>query len=223
MSENKQEALELFADTEDQEELLLEEDSAVPPSEETAEPRTVCFEAGDFARDYMAAGRFLHDRRKNLGITLEAVEAETKIKTAHLKALESGDLGDLPQPVHPVYIVACVKKLGMMYDLDAATLDGITEGLKKQILCQAPDDVSKSCYGHEISEESLRKQRRLLLLLAAGAAAVLLLIAAAVIIVFTVFFRKTDPALKTPFDKEMLPLIQPEPKLSLTPLPVVED
>ena len=116
-----------------------------------------------------------------------------------------------------------ITKLGTLYKMDEALLAEITAGLKEQILCQAPDDLSKSCYGHEVSEESIRQQKRLLCILFILAGTVVLLIAAGIIFLVMLFLRPPDPALKAPFDQKMLLDIQPKVKLNVTPLPMVED
>ena len=152
------------------------------------------------------------------------VEQETKMKPAHILALEEGDLDELPQPVHPVYIVAIVKKLGVLYGLDPETLAEITAGLKEQILCRAPDDLSKSCYGHEINEASLRQQKRLLIILFAIAGSLLLLITAGLVLLVRFFlFPPDEKMLNTPFDPNALLEIQPRVELKVTPLPSAED
>jgi len=175
----------------------------------------------EFTADVSAAGEYLRRRRQELGLDIQTVSNETRLKVRLIEAIETGRLEDLPQPVYPVYIAGCVKKLGMLYKVDSDTIEKITAGIKERILCQSPDDVSKSCYGHEISEESVRRERRLLAVLLTLIVSGVLIIAAAVFLLLT-FFREPDPALTEPFDKKNLLDIQPEVKLSVTPLPVVE-
>ena len=221
MTEKKNDSPELFADLPEAEEILLDESDA--PQKEPVPPAGKSFSDEHFTEDCLSAGSCLRKRRLELGLDIAAVEKETKMKPAHILAIENGDLEDLPQPVHPVYVVACVKKLGTLYKMDEALLAEITAGLKEQILCQAPDDLSKSCYGHEVSEESIRQQKRLLCILFILAGTVVLLIAAGIIFLVMLFLRPPDPALKAPFDQKMLLDIQPKVKLNVTPLPMVED
>lgn len=221
MTDKRHDSPELFADLPDTEETLLDD---ADPQQDEFSPQ---LEKGEtdvhFTEDCLSAGSFLRRKRLELGLDVEAVEKETKMKPAHILAIENGNLDELPQPVYPVYVVACVKKLGTLYKIDEKTLSQITAGLKEQILCQVPDDLSKSCYGHEVNEESVRKQKRLLFILFALAGTVILLIAAGIIFLVMLFLRPPDPALKTPFDQKMLLDIQPKVKLNITPLPMVED
>lgn len=223
MSDAKQDDLDLFAGTpETEEETLLEDtDSRTTVSGETTAKTVVDIQ---FSEDCMSAGSFLRSKRLELGLSLEDVERETKMKPSHIQALEEGDLEELPQPVHPVYIVASVKKLGAFYKLDEETLVRITAGLKAQILCKAPDDLSKSCHGHEINEESLRQQKRLMFALCAIAGVLLLIIVFGIILLVRFFLPPPEEKVLTPpFDQNMLLEIQPKVKLKVTPLPSVED
>ena len=220
MSEAKQDELGLFADTPDAEEVLVED------SDESGDGQKPKSPAGgiQFSEDCMSAGTFLRNKRLELGLTLEAVERETRMKPAHIQALEDGDLDELPQPVHPVYIVANVRKLGVLYGLDDETLARITAGLKEQILCKAPDDLSKSCYGHEVNEESVRQQKRLLVALLVIAGVLLITISFGVVFLVRFFLNPPEEKVLTPpFDQNMLLEIQPRAKLKVTPLPSVEN
>ena len=222
MSEAKQEELGLFADSADTEDVLLDDEEESSGASGSVEKTPVVDER--LLEDCGSAGAVLRARRLELKLSFEDVERETKMKQSHIRALEEGDLDELPQPVHPVYIVANVRKLGALYGLDEETLAQITAGLKEQILCKVPDDLSKSCYGHEVNEASLRQQKRLLIALFAIAGIVLFLITFG--IVYLVRFFLTPPeekVLAQPFDQNMLLEIQPKAKLKVTPLPSVEN
>ncbi|MCA9994966.1 MAG: helix-turn-helix domain-containing protein, partial [Anaerolineales bacterium] len=45
-------------------------------------------------------GQILREARENKGLTLEEVQAETRIHARFLTALEKGDYAVLPTPVH---------------------------------------------------------------------------------------------------------------------------
>ena len=221
MADAKQDDFELFVES-SEDDVLIEEDPSgssadlnVFPDPEELRGNT------DFSRDYVAAGAYLRRRREELGLSLEAVQQETKMSASHITAIEEGDLDNIPQPAHPVYIVACVKKLGTLYKIDPETLAEITAGLKEQIFCQAPDDVSKSCTGHEINEESLRRQKRLLMILSILAGGIVLLIAAGIILLVLMLTR--PPAMTAPFEKKALLEIQSKPELTVTPVPMVKE
>ena len=221
MSDARQDDPGLFGDPQESDEMLVNADLGAAPEEKTWSQTRIASDA-DFSANVVAAGEFLRRRREELGMDVKAVAAETFLKPRLIEAIEAGRLEDLPQPVFPVYIAGCVKKLGTLYKVDAETIEKITAGIKEHILRQAPDDVSKSCYGHEISEESVRRQRRLLAVLFTLLVAAVLLVAAGVIFLFMVFFREPDPVLNEPFSNKTLLGIQPEVKLDVTPLPVVE-
>ena len=221
MGDARQDEPGLFSEPRESDEMLVNADSEAAPEEKTSSQAWNASDA-DFSADVTAAGEFLRRRREELGLDIKSVAAETFLKPRLIEAIEAGRLEDLPQPVFPVYVAGCVKKLGTLYKVDAKTIEKITAGIKERILCQAPDDVSKSCYGHEISEESVRRQRRLLAVLFTLLAAAVLLVAAGVIFLFMVFFREPDPVLNEPFGNRTLLGIQPEVKLDVTPLPVVE-
>lgn len=222
MPENKQDDLELFTDPADADEVLVETDPAEAGAELNVFPDPEELRSNlDFSRDYTTAGEYLRKKREALGLTIDTVRQETKMSADHITAIENGDLDNIPQPAHPVYIVACVKKLGMLYKVDEETLNEITSGLKEQIFCQAPDDVSKSCRGHEVNEESLRRQKKLVLVLGLLAGGVVLLVLCGVILLVMTLVR--PPAVTTPFDKKALLEIQPRPELTVTPMPMVKD
>ena len=224
MSDARQDDLELFVDLPESGETQQGETPAGEP--DAFRNRSVSGEQqynNSFIEDYRAAGAYLRKCRENLGITPEMVDAETRIQARLLHALENGDLDELPQPVYPVYVVACLKKLGKMYQIDDETLIEITEGLKKQIQCQAPDDISKSCFGHEVNEESLRREKRLIAMLLTAGGVLLLLLAAGIIFLIAMLLREPDPVVNTPFDENVLLEIQKPVKLKVTPLPVVEN
>jgi cytoskeletal protein RodZ len=220
MADEKQDDLGLFSTVSEEEELLVDD------GEDMAAENDVPDEVYDvhFSEEFQTAGACLRQKRLSLGMSLEMVEEETKMKASHIRALEEGDVDELPQPVHAVYIVASVKKLGVLYGLDEETLAGITAGLKEQILCRAPDDLSKSCYGHEVSEASIRQQKRLLFALFAIAGVILLAVTLGIVLLVRFFlFPPEEKVLNTPFDPETLLEIQPKVKLQTTPLPSVDD
>jgi cytoskeletal protein RodZ len=220
MADEKQDDLGLFSTVSEEEELLVDD------GEDMAAENDVPDEVYDvhFSEEFQTAGACLRQKRLSLGMSLEMVEEETKMKASHIRALEEGDVDELPQPVHAVYIVASVKKLGILYGLDEETLAGITAGLKEQILCRAPDDLSKSCYGHEVSEASIRQQKRLLFALFAIAGVILLAVTLGIVLLVRFFlFPPEEKVLNTPFDPETLLEIQPKVKLQTTPLPSVDD
>lgn len=220
MADEKQDDLGLFSTVSEEEELLVDD------GEDMAAENDVPDEVYDvhFSEEFQTAGACLRQKRLSLGMSLEMVEEETKMKASHIRALEEGDVDELPQPVHAVYIVASVKKLGILYGLDEDTLAGITAGLKEQILCRAPDDLSKSCYGHEVSEASIRQQKRLLFALFAIAGVILLAVTLGIVLLVRFFlFPPEEKVLNTPFDPETLLEIQPKVKLQTTPLPSVDD
>ena len=221
MADSRQDDPGLFADTPDSDEMLVNADSEAV-SEQKIRSQAWDASDADFSANFVAAGEFLRRRRIELGLDIKVVAAETRLKPRLIEAIEAGRLEDLPQPVFPVYVAGCVKKLGNLYKVDGGTIEKITAGIRERILRQAPDDVSKSCYGHEISEESIRRQRRLLALLFTLLAAGVLLVAAGVIFLFIFFFREPDPALSEPFSNKTLLSIQPEVKIDVTPLPVVD-
>lgn len=221
MSEAKQEELGLFADSADAEDVLLDDEESSGTSD-SAEKASVVDER--LSEDCSSAGAVLRTRRLELKLSLEDVERETKMKLSHIRALEEGNLDAFPQPVHPVYIVANVRKLGELYDLDDEMLAQITAGLKEQILCKVPDDLSKSCYGHEVNEASLRQQKRLLIALFAIAGILLFLITFGIVYLVRFFLNSPDEKVLTqPFEQNMLLEIQPKAKLKVTPLPSVEN
>ena len=219
MADSKQDELGLFSAVAEDEVLVEDDDCAV--LEEDAQEEIL---DAHFSEDFQTAGACLRQKRLSLGLSLEMVEEETKMKASHIRALEEGDIDELPQPVHAVYIVASVKKLGVLYGLDEETLAGITSGLKEQILCRVPDDLSKSCYGHEVSEASIRQQKRLLFALFAIAGVVLLAVTLGIVLLVRFFLiPPEEKVLNTPFDPETLLEIQPKVKLQMTPLPSVDD
>lgn len=220
MTNAKQDDPGLFADIDDTEEILVDDSDGVDSGESVQ--ATVLDE--HLTEECCSAGACLRRKRLELGLSPDQVAQDTKIKPSHILALEEGDLDELPQPVHPVYLVASVKKLGAFYGLDSETLEEITAGLKEQIQCLAPDDMSKSCHGHEVSEESIRQQKRLLIILLALAGTFLLLITAGIVLLVRFFlFSPDEKVLKTPFDPNMLLEIQPKAELKVTPLAPVED
>ena len=221
MANSKQDDPGLFADIEDTEDVLFDDSDGVDIVEENV-PAVVLDE--HLTEECSSAGAFLRRKRLELGLSPDQVAQETKIKPSHILALEEGDVDELPQPVHPVYLVASVKKLGAVYGMDSETLEEITAGLKEQIQCLAPDDLSKSCHGHEVSEESIRQQKRLLIILLALAGTFLLLITAGIVLLVRFFlFSPDEKVLNTPFDPNVLLEIQPKVELKATALPPVED
>lgn len=220
MANSNQEDPGLFADIEDTEEILLDDSDGV----DTGESIQTLMIDEHLTEECCSAGACLRRKRLELGYTPEQVSQETKIKPSHILALEEGDVDELPQPVHPVYLVASVKRLGAFYNMDSAALEEITAGLKEQIRCLAPDDMSKSCHGHEVSEESIRQQKRLLIILLALAGTFLLLILGGIILLVRFFlFSPDEKVLNTPFDPNVLLEIQPKVELKVTPLDPVED
>ncbi|MBQ9502315.1 MAG: helix-turn-helix domain-containing protein [Lentisphaeria bacterium] len=221
MADARQDDPDLFGERPGSDETLVNtEPGEISETPQISPPRPA--PDGEFTADVSAAGDYLRRRRQELGLDIQTVAAETRLKPRLIEAIEAGRLEDLPQPVYPVYIAVCVKKLGMLYKVDAGAIEKITAGIKERILRQSPDDVSKSCYGHEVSEESKRREHRLLAVLLTLMFAVVLVVAAAAVFLLLMFFREPDPALTEPFDKKSLVEIQPEVKLNVTPLPVVE-
>ena len=211
----------LFADSADTEDVLLDDEESSGSSDSSGKAPVVDVRLSE---DCGSAGAVLRARRLELKLSFEDVERETKMKQSHIRALEEGNLDEFPQPVHPVYIVANVRKLGELYGLDDETLAQITAGLKEQILCKVPDDLSKSCYGHEVNEASLRQQKRLLIALFAIAGIVLFLITFGIVYLVRFFLNSPDEKVLTqPFEQNMLLEIQPKAKLKVTPLPSVEN
>ena len=220
MANSNQDDPGLFADIEDTEEILVDDSDGA----EAGEIVQVAVPDEHLTEECCSAGACLRRRRLELGLSPDQVAQETKMKPSHILALEEGNLDELPQPVHPVYLVASVKKLGAFYGFDSETLEEITAGLKEQIQCLAPDDMSKSCHGHEVSEESIRQQKRLLIILLALAGTFLLLIAGGIVLLVRLFLVSPDEkVLNTPFDPNVLLEIQPKVELKTTPLPAVED
>ena len=221
MADARQDDPGLFGEHPDSDEMLVDTEPGENSGEQQVSPQIPAPD-GEFSADVSAAGEYLRRRRQELGLEIQTVANETRLKVRLIKAIEEGRLEDLPQPVYPVYIAVCVKKLGMLYKVDPDTIEKITAGIKERILRQAPDDVSKSCYGHEVSEESIRREHRLLAVLFTLIVAAVLIVAAGVVFVFMMIFREPDPALIEPFDNKSLLSIQPEVKLNVTPLPMVE-
>ena len=220
MANSNQDDPGLFADIEDTEEILVDDSDGA----EAGEIVQAAVPDEHLTEECCSAGACLRRRRLELGLSPDQVAQETKMKPSHILALEEGNLDELPQPVHPVYLVASVKKLGAFYGFDSETLEEITAGLKEQIQCLAPDDMSKSCHGHEVSEESIRQQKRLLIILLALAGTFLLLIAGGIVLLVRLFLVSPDEkVLNTPFDPNVLLEIQPKVELKTTPLPAVED
>jgi len=222
MADARRDDPDLFGERPESDEMLVDTRAEDSSEERETSLRKPPAPDGEFTADVSAAGDFLRRRRQELGLDRETVSKETRLKVRLIEALEEGRLEDLPQPVYPVYIAGCVKKLGMLYKVDPDTVEKITAGIKERILCQSPDDVSKSCYGHEVSEESVRREHRLFAVLVTLIVSGVLIAAAAVVFLVLTFFREPDPALTEPFDKKNLLDIQPEVRLSVTPLPVVE-
>ena len=50
--------------------------------------------------DYRDIGRMLHDTRESMGLTLEDIAAQLKVRLRYLQSLEKGEMGDIPGDVY---------------------------------------------------------------------------------------------------------------------------
>ena len=84
------------------------------PQESSAQPSAGAAEAAAF-------GAYLRTRRERLGVTLDAVAAETKIRPRHFVALERGDVDSLPRGM---YARAMLRAYSESVGLDAQHVVG---------------------------------------------------------------------------------------------------
>lgn len=73
----------------------------------------------DQATQLHSIGSFLHERRMDLGVSLEEVAAKTRIRIPLLRAIEDGDMSFLPEPI---YIKGLIRRYGNILQVDGDTL-----------------------------------------------------------------------------------------------------
>lgn len=119
-------------------------------------------------------GNYLRELRTRRGLSIHDVASETKIKPYYLEALEEENFSDLPQLV---YVLAYVKKLCSLYELDSEAAAELTAVLRDQLAYELPEDINKSVVSRESSAENDRKLHRMALLLMVIFVMVVILIA----------------------------------------------
>lgn len=87
-------------------------------------------------------GHILREARENKGLTLEEVQAQTRINVRYLTALESGQYGALPTPVH---VRGFLRNYARFLGLEPQPLldrYGVVQGRDAQIAARSVEDIS---------------------------------------------------------------------------------
>ena len=163
-----------------------------------------------------SCGAFLKLQRERLNYSVETVFRETKIKPEIITALEAEDFSALPQPV---YVIAYVKRLCRFYNVNNALAREFLDRLRKAIVFDVPEDLSKSVKGSDAGEDNLRRMRSLALA-AVSVILLLVLLAGAVVTVAVINLRRSGRQMenKKEFSENTLLELQAKPKLRITEL-----
>ena len=120
-------------------------------------------------------GKILQDARVSAGLTVKDVEAETRIRSSYLEALEQDRFGELPPPV---YVRAYLRNLSNLFNLDKKMLE---ELLQLHYGDRQSTSISEEIY-HKLEKdkqtnlEDENRIKRMILLVAVGCTALLILI-----------------------------------------------
>jgi len=94
----------------------------------------------DQAAQLHSIGSFLHQRRLELGVSLEEVSEKTRIRVPILHSIEEGDIALLPEPV---YIKGLVRTYGNILQVDGNTLADTfpleSTPLNSELISKAPE------------------------------------------------------------------------------------
>ena len=163
-----------------------------------------------------SCGAFLKLQRERLDYSLETVFMETKIKPEIIAALENEDFSVLPQPV---YIIAYVKRLCRFYNVNNTLAREFLDSLRKSIVFDVPEDLSKSVKGSDAGEDNLRRMRSLALA-AVSILLLLMLLTGIVVTVAVLNLRRSGQRMenKKEFSENTLLELQAKPKLRITEL-----
>ncbi|KEO84195.1 helix-turn-helix domain-containing protein [Tumebacillus flagellatus] len=168
-------------------------------------------------------GTEIKQAREQKGLTLEQVQADTKIRTRYLEAIEQGDLSALPGLVYARgFIKSYAEYLGMnghelleRHDLiQPAAETAPVESLRRSIKKPSSVDVSKSSIGNS----------RLLPQIVAGVGVLAVLVAAYVLLVRSEDSKDKGPAQTqaTANAQDMTPSVQTAPAPTPAPQPQPE-
>ena len=120
-------------------------------------------------------GASLVELRKRCGLSLRQAAEESRIKEHYIEALEADDLADLPQLV---FVIGFVKRLCVIYGVNANDAESLVAELHDQLAYEIPEDLNKSVICREQDEANHRRLRNLTIALVAG---VVLIVAALIL------------------------------------------
>ncbi|MBN2642734.1 MAG: helix-turn-helix domain-containing protein [Victivallales bacterium] len=143
-------------------------------------------------------GRLLHEARLGCGLSIAEVEAETRISSAYIEALEHDDFKELPPAV---YVRAYIRSLCGLYDIGSDVREDIQRGIKMGIEGIVSEEILQHLEKDKhVNVEDEQKIRRIFHIIIASAALLLVLLIAGI---FYMIFGGSDKsetvdALKTP-------------------------
>ena len=161
-------------------------------------------------------GEFLRLQREKLNLTLQDVYEKIRLKPEVVQALEEEDLDRLPSPV---YVVAYVKRLCQLYNVNNSLAREFSENLQKKIAFEVPDDVQKAFKVTGGSRENIRRIHNMAVVVLLVFSLLLILTVTGITLVI-VNLSRADHRLdkKTPFSEKTLIELQTKPKLQMTEL-----
>ncbi len=123
-------------------------------------------------------GRLLHEARVNCDLSVAEVEAETRIKSSYIEALEHDDFKELPPAV---YVKAYIRSLCELYDLSSDIREDIQHGIKQGMEGIVSEEIIQHLEkDKQVNVEDEQKIKRLFYIVLSGAATVLILIIASI-------------------------------------------
>jgi cytoskeletal protein RodZ len=163
-----------------------------------------------------SCGEFLRIQREKLNLSYQDVFEKTRLKPEIIRALEEEDLDQLPAPV---YVVAYVKRLCQLYNVNNALAREFSERLREKISFDVPENIQKAFKVTDISKENMRRIRNMVVVVLLVLALLLILTITGITMVI-LNLNRADHRLekKTPFSEKTLIELQTKPKLQMTEL-----
>jgi transcriptional regulator with XRE-family HTH domain len=123
-------------------------------------------------------GRLLHEARLGCGLSIAEVEAETRISSAYVEALEHDDFKELPPAV---YVRAYIRSLCGLYDIGSDVREDIQRGIKMGIEGIVSEEILQHLEKDKhVNVEDEQKIRRIFHIIISSAALLLVLLIAGI-------------------------------------------
>ncbi len=163
----------------------------------------------------------LHESRLEIGMSLEDVAVQTKIKKEYVDAIEKEDFTHLPPMV---YVQAYVKTLCALYGIDGKEADEILVDLRKDSKSTVPEEILQHLEDEkQVNLEEEQKVKRFVYTVTTVFAVIVILVALTVIYFFV--YPGMEDNTEVPvepgitFSEKDLNKLIPEESLEMSPLP----